>query len=217
MSKTAYVLARLRQELADGEIHPGQQLRQVEIAERYGVSPTPVREALRLLEADGAIRYSPHRGATVTELSPQELSDLYLMRSAMEAMLARLAAERATTEEVAEVRSLHKDLSDRTADTPADELSRLNREFHLAVLRLGSPLITQHVVTPLWHGFLPPSKSQWRSADSNTRFVAEHERIVAALENGDADEAEVAMADHLRTAMKMREADGDFEPSAPTG
>lgn len=217
MSKTAYVLARLRQELADGEIHPGQQLRQVEIAERYGVSPTPVREALRLLEADGAIRYSPHRGATVTELSPQELSDLYLMRSAMEAMLARLAAERATTEEVAEVRSLHEDLADRTADTPADELSRLNREFHLAVLRLGSPLITQHVVTPLWHGFLPPSKSQWRSADSNTRFVTEHERIVAALENGDADEAEVAMTDHLRTAMKMREADGDFEPSAPTG
>lgn len=216
MSKTAYVLARLRQELASGEIHPGQQLRQVEIAERYGVSPTPVREALRLLEADGAIRYSPHRGATVTELSPQELSDLYLMRSAMEAMLARLAAERGTPEEVAEVRALHEDLAARTGDTPADELSRLNREFHLAVLRLGSELITQHVVTPLWHGFLPPSKSQWRSADSNTRFVAEHERIVAALEKGDADEAEVAMTDHLRTAMKMREADGDFESTAPS-
>jgi DNA-binding GntR family transcriptional regulator len=217
MSKTAYVLARLRQELASGEIHPGQQLRQVEIAERYGVSPTPVREALRLLEADGAIRYSPHRGATVTELSPQELSDLYLMRSAMEAMLTRLAAERATPEEVAEVRSLHQDLSGRTKDTPADELSRLNREFHLSVLRLGSPLITDHVVTPLWHGFLPPTKSQWRSDERNTRFVAEHERIVVALEKGDADEAEVAMSDHLRTAMKSREADGDFEPPAPTG
>ncbi|MEX1004335.1 MAG: GntR family transcriptional regulator [Acidimicrobiia bacterium] len=214
MSKTAYVLARLRQELANGDIHPGQQLRQVEIAERYGVSPTPVREALRLLEADGAIRYSPHRGATVTELSPQELSDLYLMRSAMEAMLTRLAAERATPEEIRDVRTLHEDLAGRGGDTPADELSRLNREFHLSVLRLGSELITQHVVTPLWHGFLPPSKSQWRSADSNTRFVAEHERIVAALEKGDADEAEVAMTDHLRTAMKMREADGDFGPAS---
>ena len=210
LSKTAYVLARLRQELANGDIHPGQQLRQVEIAERYGVSPTPVREALRLLEADGAIRYSPHRGATVTELSPQELSDLYLMRQAMEAMLARLAAERAGAEQIAEVRALHEDLAARTADTPADELSRLNREFHLAVLRLGSELITQHVVTPLWHGFLPPSKSQWRSAESNARFVAEHEKIVTALEKGDAEAAGAAMTDHLRTAMKMREADGDF-------
>ena len=210
MSKTAYVLARLRQELANGDIHPGQQLRQVEIAERYGVSPTPVREALRLLEADGAIRYSPHRGATVTELSPQELSDLYLMRQAMEAMLTRLAAERATPEQIAEVRELHEDLAARTADTPADELSRLNREFHLAVLRLGSELITQHVITPLWHGFLPPSKSQWRSAESNTRFVDEHEKIVAALEKGDADGADAAMTGHLQTAMKMREADGDF-------
>jgi DNA-binding GntR family transcriptional regulator len=213
LSKTAYVLARLRQELANGDIHPGQQLRQVEIAERYGVSPTPVREALRLLEADGAIRYSPHRGATVTELAPQELSDLYLTRSAVEALLARLAAERATPEDMASIRRLHEDLVSRVDETPADELSRLNREFHLAILRIGSPLVTQHVVTPLWHGFLPPSKSQWRSAERNTLFIAEHEAIVTALEKGDGAAAERAMADHLRTAMKMRETDGDFSAS----
>jgi DNA-binding GntR family transcriptional regulator len=210
LSKTAYVLARLREELAEGTIVPGQQLRQVEIAERYGVSPTPVREALRLLEADGAISYAPHRGATVTELSPQELNDLYLMRTSVEALLTRLAAQRATPTEVTAIRRLHEDLAAKCATADAEELSRLNREFHLAVLRLGSPLVTQHVVTPLWHGFLPPTKSQWRSAQGNATFVDEHERIVSALETGDADLAEQSMADHLRTAMRMREAAGDF-------
>lgn len=205
LSKTAYVLARLREELANGTIHPGQQLRQVEIAERYGVSPTPVREALRLLEADGAIQYSPHRGATVTELSPRDRNDLYLMRITMESHLSRLAAERATPEGIAEVRALHEDLAARTETDSAEELSRLNREFHLAVLRLASPLITQHVVAPMWQGFLPPTLSQWRSTERNERFVAEHERIVTALEVGDTDAAEAAMTAHLRSAMQSRE------------
>lgn len=209
LSKTEYVLERLRQELADGEIHPGQQLRQVDIAQRYGVSPTPVREALRLLEADGAIQYAPHRGATVTELTSQELSDLYLIRSALEAQLARLAAERATPEQVAEIRSQHEALRDSIATESAVELSRLNREFHLAILRLGSPLITQLVVTPLWHGFLPPTRGQWRAREGNQTFVTEHEALVRALEDGDPDAAETAMAAHLNTAKEMRARDGD--------
>ena len=206
LSKAAYVLARLRQELADGVIHPGEQLRQVEIAARYGVSPTPVREALRLLEADGAVTYSPHRGATVTELSRLELNDLYLMRISVEALVARLAAERATTQQVAEIRAQHEDLAAKCDEISPEEVSRLNREWHLALLRLGSPLITEHVVSPLWRRFLPPSESQWRSSERNAIFVAEHERIVVALESGDSSEAESAMADHLQTAVELREA-----------
>ena len=211
LSKTAYVLARLREELADGSINPGEPLRQVEIADRYGVSPTPVREALRMLEADGTIRYAPHRGATVTELTPLELSDLYLVRTSVESLLTRLAGERARPEEVAEIRARHEDIVSRCKTSSATELSRLNREFHLAVLRLGSPLIAQHVVEHLWQRFLPPSQSQWRSEERNALFVAEHERIVQALENGDPAAAESAMVTHLESAMRLREEAGDFD------
>jgi DNA-binding GntR family transcriptional regulator len=204
LSKTAYVLQRLRREMASGEMAPGQQLRQAEIAERYGVSPTPVREALRLLEADGAIQYTPHRGATVTELSAQELNDLYLIRSSIETQLARLAGERATPEQVAEIRKLHEAVAAAVGGESAENLSAMNREFHLAILRIGSPLVTQQVVTPLWHGLFPPSLSQWRSAERNELFVAEHEALVVALETGDADAVGDAMAHHLESAMKMR-------------
>jgi len=210
LSKTEYVLGRLRRELADGDIHPGQQLRQVDIADRYGVSPTPVREALRLLEADGTIKYSPHRGATVTELTPQEVGDLYYIRSAIEARLARLAADRASPEQRSAIRQQHEALAASVNTESAAELSRLNREFHLAVLRIGSPLITQKVVAPLWHGFLPPTTGQWRAGTGNTTFIAEHERVVRAIENGDADEAEAAMTTHLQTAMEMRRKNDEF-------
>lgn len=204
LSKTAYVLQRLRREMASGEMSPGQQIRQAEIAERYGVSPTPVREALRLLEADGAIQYTPHRGATVTELSTQELNDLYRIRSSIEAELARLAAERASDEDVKRIREQHQALADAVATASAEDLSLMNREFHLAVLRLGSPLVTQHIVAPLWHGFLPPSSSQWRSPEGNSLFIDEHEKIVVALESGDGNAASEAMKHHLESAMKMR-------------
>ena len=211
MSKTAYVLARLRQDLADGTIQPGQQLRQVEIAATYGVSPTPVREALRLLEADGAIQYSPHRGATVTELTFDELSDLYLLRRTVEALLSGLAARRADASHTARIRAMHEQLAIKAAkasESSAAALSKANRDFHLAILRLGSPLITQHVVEPLWHGFLPPSRSQWRSADRNALFVSEHEAIVVALEAGDEEAARSSMDAHLASAMRLREEAG---------
>lgn len=207
LSKTEYVLRRLRREMASGEFPPGHQIRQAEIAERYGVSPTPVREALRLLEADGVIQYTPHRGATVTELSSRELDDLYHIRSIIETELARLAGQRATPEQITEIRRQHEELRAATKTADAETLSTMNREFHLAVLRLGSPLVAQHVVTPLWQGFLPPSRSQWRSESRNKLFVSEHETLVKALEQGDPAAVADAMSHHLRSAAKMRAKD----------
>ena len=206
LSKTAYVLARLRQELADGVISVGEPLRQVELAKRYGVSPTPVREALRLLEADGSVRYTPHRGVTVSELSQAELGDLYQVRITVEAFLTQLAAERATPEEIKEIRRRHEDLAGRSKAGDPEDLANLNREFHLALLRAGSPLIAEHVVAPLWHRFLPPSRSQWHSSQQKRRFIAEHSAIVEAVEAGDGAEALRAMTAHLETAASIREA-----------
>ncbi len=207
LSKMEYVLQRLRSEMASGEILPGRQIRQAEIAERYGVSPTPVREALRLLEADGMIQYTPHRGATVTELSARELNDLYLIRTSVETEVARLAGERATPEQVAEIRRQHEELKEAARTADAETLSAMNRDFHLAFLRTGSPLVTQHVVAPLWQGFLPPSRSQWRSDERKSLFIAEHEALVQALEQGDAESVADAMSHHLHSAAKSRAED----------
>ena len=93
-SKTAYVVERLREEIAAGVIVAGAPLRQTEIASRYGVSPTPVREALRILEAAGTIVYSPNRGATVREMHPTDGDDLYRLRAEMEGFACELSVQR---------------------------------------------------------------------------------------------------------------------------
>lgn len=213
MSKTAYVLARLREDLASGLINPGQQLRQSEIAERYGVSATPVREALRLLEADGTIDYSPHRGATVAELSNVELRDLYLVRLAVEVSLTGLAAERITSEQLTDIREQHERIAAAYESASPEDLSAWNRDLHLTILRAGSPLITKHVVKPLWLRFLPPSRSQWRSRKVNAHFVEQHEKLVAALEQRDVEAAKACMEAHLQAAMTRREEAARTDPA----
>jgi DNA-binding GntR family transcriptional regulator len=205
LSKSAYVLERLRRDFSNGTITPGESLRQGEIAERYGVSATPVREALRILEADGLIIYSPHRGATVAEMPQPDLRDLYLLRANVEGFTAALAVERGTDEQIAGLRRQHDDLVRVAFELSPEELSRRNRDFHLAVVAVGSPFIAGHVMRPLWERLIPPSQSLFQDADRVRNFVAEHEAVVSALERRDAEAARQHMSQHIAIAGELRQ------------
>lgn len=206
LSKAEYVFQRLRQELRDGTIPPGAQIRQTEISTRYGVSATPVREAMRLLEADGMIDYSPHRGATVTEMPKHDLHDLYLFRAEVEQLLVRLAVDRADAATVAQLRALHEEMSDLArAGGEAALLSRKNREFHLALMRAGSAYIADQAMRPLWEKAIPSSESLWDNAGNVERFLNAHEAILVALESRDREEAGRLMAEHVHVALQERD------------
>lgn len=207
LSKAEYVLQRLRKELQDGDILPGAQIRQTEISVRYGVSATPVREAMRRLESEGLINYSPHRGATVTEMSRQDLRDLYLFRAEVEGFLARLATERANGESLSMLRKLQDDMRELVNEgASAASLSRQNREFHLALMQVGSPYIADQVMRPLWEKAIPSSESMWDSRDHVDRFLEEHEAVLSAMEAGQPDEACRHMAEHVLVAFNERQA-----------
>lgn len=79
--KAQYPLRRLRQEIADGVIRPGEALRHSNLAKRYGISPTPLREALRLPKSEGTVDYLPHRGATLDVVSEQQMQHIYTLRA----------------------------------------------------------------------------------------------------------------------------------------
>lgn len=202
LSKTEYVLARLRQDIRDGAVNPGEALRQAELAERYGVSPTPVREALRLLEAEGAISYSPHKGATVAELSPQRLEDLYRLRATVESLATRLAVERIQETVLDDVRKIHRRIQDGMGEVDGATLSRWNRELHFAIYHRGSALVTDHV-TALWN-FLPPEVTLWSDPAVAAVLVEQHDKIVRALTDKDADRSAELMAEHVLTAADFR-------------
>lgn len=208
LSKTEYVARRLREDLADGVISPGDSLSQADIAVRYGVSATPVREAMRTLEAEGLIVYLTHKGATVADLPTIDIHDLYLFRREVEGLTARLAVERATDKQIARLRQIHQQIADGIDDLPADELSRLNREFHLAVIGAGSPFIEEYVMRPLWERVIPTTATIWREPEAVQHFVRDHERIVRALENRDARSAEEYLRNHVSVAAGLRERRG---------
>lgn len=206
LSKAEYVLQRLRKELQSGEILPGAQIRQTEISVRYGVSATPVREAMRRLESEGLINYSPHRGATVAEMSGQDLRDLYLFRAEVEGFLARLATERADRESLAMLRKLQNNMRDLVNQgASAATLSRQNREFHLALMQVGSPYVADQVMRPLWEKAIPSSESMWDSRDHVDRFLEEHEAVLSAMEAGQPEEASRHMAEHVLVAFNERQ------------
>src|SRR5690606_17851274 len=102
---------KLLEEIRRGELQPGARLRENELAERLGISRTPVREAIRQLESDGLVVHLPRQGATVRTLEYPEIMELYEMRTVLEGTAARLAARGASEVEIAELRALNDELA----------------------------------------------------------------------------------------------------------
>ncbi|TDD34601.1 GntR family transcriptional regulator [Actinomadura sp. KC06] len=203
LSKTAYVLERLRREIADGVIKPGTSLRQTDVAKRYGVSPTPVREAFRLLEAEGALEYESHRGATVKDMSPQEVEDLYLLRSEVEGLATALAVERMDDTAMNRIRDAHKELLDAIEAGDESRLSVLNRTLHFAIYEAGSSLVALQAAS-LW-AFIPPRMTIWKDAKNAQSLSDDHDRIIDALDRGDPYDARRFMAEHILHAARLRQ------------
>ena len=201
-SKTQYVLNRLRRDIELGTVHPGEALRQTNLASRYGVSATPVREALRILEAEGSVQYSPHKGATVAQLDDQSMSDLYQLRAATESLVTRLAVDRIDAIDEQRIRELHERITESIGRESGATLSQWNRDLHFAIYAHGSAIITAQLI-PQWRLF-PPQVTIWEVEESARELDAQHEEIISALTARDGDRAAHAMAEHILTAQRLR-------------
>ncbi|MQA13069.1 MAG: FCD domain-containing protein [Pseudonocardiaceae bacterium] len=202
MSKAAYVLERLRDEIAAGVVVAGSSLRQAEIAERYGVSATPVREALRLLEAEGTITYAPHRGATVRELSPTRTEDVYLLRAEIEGLGTAIAAERMADGDMAGINAVQAELEAAMRRGDGEELAVLNRRLHFTIYQAGSETIAAHAAN-LWALF-PPHVTIWRDPSAARALMNDHEGILEALAARDPRLARERAAAHIFHAAELR-------------
>lgn len=210
VSRTAYVVERLKADVASGAIKPGELIKQTVLAKRYGVSATPVREALRMLEADGVIDYSDHRGASVREMTPEAARDLYRLRAAAESAAAEMAVERMTPAGLVSIRAAHQALAGALAsrDTEPATLSVLNRRFHFAIYAMSSPLVVQH--TELLYARFTPGTTVWRDRADAEALQKDHDQILDAIERGDATEAGRLTAKHVRHASVIREGRPDL-------
>jgi GntR family transcriptional regulator, rspAB operon transcriptional repressor len=125
-----FVAAELRQAIVRGELKGGEKLNPADIAESYGVSQTPAREALQLLASEGLVRNDAFRGAWVSEMSAEEYEEIYLMRIGLEDLAARLGAERITDDAVEAMSELLQEMASAAQDGDIDQFYTLDRRFH---------------------------------------------------------------------------------------
>ncbi len=206
---------RLLDEIREGSLLPGERLREIELSERLGVSRTPVREAIRQLEADGLVTHIPRQGATVRSLDYAEVMELYEMRAVLEGTAARLAARAASDIELDELDVLN----DRLAEAgTGPEAARINRVFHATLLDAAKNRFLTKSILSLQKALLILGPSQLLDNERADAAVAEHRGIMSALKSRDSAAAEMEMRTHIQAAQRMRiralqERDRTTEPS----
>lgn len=201
------VYARILEAIIDRTLLPGQRIRQNELAEKLDVSRQPVSHALHLLHRQGLVAESGRRGFKVTQLDPHRIRQLYEVRGAIDALAARLAAERAKSDSRGRARLEAALRAGRVIDggTPLAKLIALDVDFHSAIHSLsGNPAI-EEMIAPQWPHMRRSMATVLAELDYRESAWAEHERIAAAIFSGNAKAAEAAAVAHAQTAGRMTE------------
>ncbi|WP_237477641.1 GntR family transcriptional regulator [Lichenibacterium dinghuense] len=191
----------IQKAIADDIVHgrraPGTSLDETVLAREFAVSRTPIREAIRQLEMTGLVEARPHRGAVVCDVSPERLDDMFTVMRELEALCARLAAAAMTPEDRASLRAQH-DASAAlvSGDRPADYAAS-NDEFHDLLYDASRNAFLAEVTRQVRLRLSPFRRVQIEGPGRMAHSFEEHERIVAAIERGDAAAAEAEMRTHL--------------------
>jgi DNA-binding GntR family transcriptional regulator len=187
----------LRDAILSGELQPGERLLQEELAERFNVSPTPIREAIQQLTAEGVLSHSPYRGVQVAEIDLHEVQEVYLIRGVLERLATRLAVPNLKLSDVQHLRTLHAELEAEVEKGEPASLLKINREFHMLIYDAASAPTLHQMIKSLW------IKTPWDTPlviPNRTRMmVEEHRRILDAINSADAELAGQAMQDHIET------------------
>lgn len=192
---------RLLDEIQSGTLAPGARLRETDLADRLGISRTPVREAIRQLEADGLVTHLPRQGATIRRLDHAEVVELYEMRAVLEGTAARLAARAASDIELAELAALNADLAGAPAGPQAREV---NRQFHRMLLDAARNRFLVKSMSALQKALLILGPTTLSDPTRAALAVDEHAAVLAALQSRDGAGAESAMRAHVNAALAAR-------------
>jgi DNA-binding GntR family transcriptional regulator len=190
------VLGELRRLLVTGELAPGTPVRQEALAERLGVSRVPLREALKVLEGEGHVRYLPRRGYVVAELSVDDLTEVYRLRELLEAEAIRVAVPRLDDTAVTAIETAAREVD--TAGRRGDlaGMTEHNREFHFLLFdAAGMPRLSR-TLRQLWDATDVYRSVYFAGSEHRTRVVHEHADLVAALAEGDIERAVAVQAAH---------------------
>lgn len=187
----------LEEGIVSGALNPGVRLDETMLAKQFGVSRTPVREALHQLAAGGLVQLRARQGAVITALAVPELRQLFEVMADMEALCARYAARRMTPVERETLKRLHQACAEKADGTDVDAFFAVNRRFHEAIYQGAHNVYLEESTLALRNQLSPYRRFQLNRPGRPRRSFAEHDSILMAILDGDPDHAAILMRDHV--------------------
>lgn len=213
----AKIAAGIRTGIISGHYPPGTRIRQEDVAAEYGASRVPVREAIRQLEFEGLLTVVANAGAWVSRLTLAECEEVYQMRERLEPLLLRYSAPRLEVDDLELLADLAERISTVGGDT--DAFLALDREFHLFSYSKAETTQLLPLVHKLWNTTAPYRRTYVAGWEPSSRSIAheEHHLMVAALRDGDIEEAEHVLAGHIRRTRRQLAKHPHIFDAAPAG
>lgn len=225
---TQYAYSVVREAILQGQLRPGERLLVDRIGGEFGMSRTPIREALLMLESDGLVSSMPKRGTLVRTFTRREIDEIYRMRMILEGTAAKVAARHITGEQIRQLQAIHDTMGRRIAedhehgseefDVWLRYLVTGNGEFHSILVKASNFSVLEKVLGGVVAIPLIQRAFSWYSKDEVRRSNQQHQEIVRAVADGDAERAERLTAEHIDLARQVllahftsdaAEADGD--------
>jgi DNA-binding GntR family transcriptional regulator len=197
------VAERLRQRIFKRELEPGSWIDELSIAKAYGISRTPLREALKVLAAEGLVTMKVRRGAYVTEVSERDLADVYHLLGLLEADAAAVVAATATTAQMADLQALHNEL-EASAQPDVENRERffeINERFHMRLLEIANNRWRDQMVADLRKVMKLNRHNSLLKSGRMSESLNEHRNIMAAISARDAPAAQQHMQEHFKNGL----------------
>lgn len=207
------VIERLRDMIVEGELAQGQRIPEAELCETFGISRTPLREALRVLSSEGLVEPDGLRGSRVSSITVREIAELFEMVAGIERMAAELAAERMTDSDLESLRAIHERMARHFQNGDRQKYFRLNQVIHHAIVKLAGNGVLASIHAALMTKVRRARYSAILSQDRWRESVHEHEEILNAFAARDSERAGRLLRAHVRKTGTVVEA--TFEPNRP--
>ena len=191
------VFQTLRQAILRGELKPGERLMEIHLAQRLGVSRTPVREAIRKLELEGLVLMIPRKGAIVAEITVSDLEDVLEVRMALEELAVKHACRRVTGEQLAGIRSLAEEFKRTLSGDDVAACAQADMKFHDAIYEATGNSRLVQILNNLREQMYRYRMEYLKDRQSHQNLIEEHDGILRALENRDEELAIRMTARHI--------------------
>lgn len=195
------VFSEIREAILEGEYKPGDVLRESSIAKKMNVSRTPVREAIRQLELEGLVHSIPNKETIVSGITNEDVHDIFMIRTRLEGLAARYAAERITDKEIKEMEEVLALTEFYVSRQDINELKALDHRFHEIMYKATKSKILTHVLSDFHDYIQNARKSSIAMPGRAEKLLEEHKKIYEAIRDKKIDEAETLLNEHIANAV----------------